>query len=197
MNYPPLEELKYELIKAHFLDPDNSPLPSSYQNELTRIVSVTKLLDRYPNKRDACSMHLQKYPEISQATAYRDIDLSIRLFKTFHTFDFEFWHTWLLNDIVKNINNCALTHSDKDRRIIAMEHANLVKLIGNKPEELTDPKRTEKHQFYIMLQGNSQFVKMDPYELKDLPVATIHEIQKAMYSGPEITDAEAEEILKS
>ena len=197
MNFPPLEEVRYELIKAHFLHPEDSPLPSNYQEELNRIVSATKLLDRYPNKRDAVAMHLVKYPEISHATAYRDIDRSIDLFKTFHTFDFDFWQSWLINDILKNINNCYLTHNEKDRRIIAMEHANLAKLMGKKPEEMADPKRNEKHEFYIMLQGNSGFVKMDPEKLKDLPVATIHDIQKAMYSGPAITDTEAEEILKS
>ena len=42
-----------------------------------------------------------------------------------------------------------------------MEHANLIKAMGEKPEMETDPKRNEKHQFYILVQVNNRNVKVD------------------------------------
>ena len=78
-----------------------------------------------------------------------------------------------------------------------MEHANLIKVIGEKPEELPDPKRTEKHQFYILIQNNNQQLKVDLNNLKDLPISALQELSRAIYGGTEITEADAEVIMKS
>ena len=197
MNRPGLEDQKYEMIKAHVLDPDHTPLPVDQQELLDRVIAAAKILAKNPIQRHALAFHHQLYSHISKYQAYEDLKLAALLFHTLHTFDFEFWHTWMINDIVENILTCRKTKSDKDRRIIAMEHANLIKIIGSKPEELSDPRRTEKHQFYIMIQNNNQHIKVDPSKLQDLPVASLREINRAIYGGSEITETDAEEIMQS
>lgn len=197
MSRPALEDTKYELIKAHMLDPDSSPLSPEKQEILERILSASKVLDKNPIQKQAVGLHQQKYPDISRRQAYEDLRLAIRLFNTLHTFDYDFWRTWLINDIVQNINECRNKHNDKDRRIIAMEHANLFKVIGERPEELPDPARNEKHQFYILIQNNNQQIKVDINNLKDLPTAALKELSRAIYGGNEITDVEAEELMKT
>lgn len=44
MSRTALEDTKYELIKAHVLDPDNSPLSAEKQEMLDRVISATKCL---------------------------------------------------------------------------------------------------------------------------------------------------------
>ena len=197
MSRTALEDTKYELIKAHILDPDNSPLSAEKQYMLERIISAAKVLDKNPIQKQAVAIHQQKYPDLGRTQAYEDLRLAIRLFNTLHTFDYDFCRTWLINDIIRNILTCRNTKTEKDRRIIAMEHANLIKVIGEKPEELPDPKRTEKHQFYILIQNNNQQVKVDLNNLKDLPTAALRELTRAIYGGNEITETDAEEIMKS
>ena len=197
MSRPALEETKFELIKAHVLDPDNSPLSAEKYELLERVISASKVLDKNPIQKQAVAIHQQKYPGISRSQAYEDLRLAVRLFNTLHTFDYDMWRTWLINDIVQNILICRNTKSEKDRRIIAMEHANLIKVIGEKPEELPDPKRTEKHQFYILIQNNNQQLKVDLNNLKDLPISALQELSRAIYGGTEITEADAEIIMKS
>lgn len=192
-----LEDSRYEQIKAYMLDPDTSLLADHLKVMLDRIVSASKILDKNPIQKQAVSLHMMKYPEISQRQAYEDIKYSTKLFNTLHTFDFDFWKTWLLNDIVKNIEKCRTSNNDKDRKTIAMEHANLIKAIGEKPEDLPDPLRNEKHQFYILIQNDNRTVKVDLNSLKDLPAAALQELNRAIYGGQEITDVDAEEIMKS
>lgn len=192
-----LEDTNYELIKAHMIDPDHSPLPQEKQEMLDRVTSASKVLDKNPVQKHAVGLHQQKYPHISRAQAYEDLRMAVRLFNTLHTFDYDLWRTWLLNDIVENIRKCRNGESEKDRRVIAMEHANLIKIIGEKPTELPDPKRTEKHQFYILIQNDNRQVKIDINNLKDLPESALRELNRAIYGGNEITEADAEEILNT
>ena len=78
-----------------------------------------------------------------------------------------------------------------------MEHSNLIRLIGEKPTELPDPKRNEKHQFYILIKNDNRDVKIDLNNLKDLPVSALQELNRAIYGGNEITEADAEEMMKT
>ena len=195
MSRKALEEVNYEAIKSHILDPDLSPLSESQQYLLDRIVSVAKILDKNPLQKAAISLHKSKFPEISNSHAYHDVRMAVRLFNTLHTFDYDFWHTWVINDIVANINKCNNDGSPNARKIIAMEHANLLKAIGPKPVETPDPQRNEKHQFNIIIQAGGSEIKLNLKSLKDIPESMLSEINKAIYGGPEITDVEAEEIM--
>ena len=198
MSRTALEDTKFELIKAHILDPDNSPLPMEKREQLCRVISAAKVLDKHPVHKQAVAIHQQMFPEISTRQAYEDLRFAVKVFNTFHTFDYDFWHAWLINDIVSNIESCRLRNNDKDRKNIALEHANLIKAIGGTPEEVVDPERNEKHQFYILIQNNhNKNIKVDFNSLKDLPEATLRELNRAIYGGNEITDVEAEELMKT
>jgi hypothetical protein len=78
-----------------------------------------------------------------------------------------------------------------------MEHANLLKAIGERPTDLEDPKRLEKQSFYILIQNNKTTVKLDVDNLHKLPEATIREINRIVFTGNEITEADAEELFKT
>ena len=197
MSYPALEDLNYELIKGHILDPDSSKLSPTQQYHLDRIFSLAKILDKNPNQKAAISLHHAKFPGLNSRTAYSDIRLAIRLFNTIHTFDYDFWHTWLINNIVANITKCNNDNSPAARKTIAMEHQNLLKAIGERPTDLEDPKRMEKQSFYILIQNNKNTVKLDVDNLHKLPEATIREINRIVFTGNEITEADAEEIFQT
>ena len=192
-----LEDNSYELIKAHILDPGSSPLSPEKQLQLDRIIDASKILEKNPLQKHAVALYRAKYPDVGRTQAYEDIRLAVRLFNTLHTFDFDFWHSWIINDIVKNIERCRNLGTAKAFQVIASEHANLIKAIGDKPEEIADPRRNEKHAFYILVQNNNTQVKLDINDLHKLPVNTLQELNRALFAGKEITDVEAEEILKT
>jgi hypothetical protein len=197
MSRTSLEEQSYELIKAHILDPSSSPLSPAQQTQMDRLLSAAKILDKNPVTKNAIALLRAKFPDISYPTAVKDIRFSMRLFNTIHSFDYDFWHTWLINDIVANITKCNNDGSPTARKTIAIEHANLLKAIGEKPTDLEDPKRLEKQSFYILIQNNTNTVKVDVENLHKLPEATLREINRIVFTGKEITDADAEEIFKT
>lgn len=204
-----LEDVQYEKIKSHILYPDNSPLSVEHQRILERIVSAAKLLDKNPIQKNAVSLHMRKFPEIGRTRAYMDVRMAMKLFNTIHEFDFDFWQQWMINNIVENIQRARdMIGSSKAEkqigallRVIAMEHANLIKAIGEKPPEVTDPRLNEKHDFYILVQVNngssSQEIKIDHSKIKDLPPSALTELNKYLFAGKDITDVEAEEIMSS
>jgi len=192
-----LTDNKYELIKAHILNPDNSPLTQEHQEILDRIISMSKILDKNPIQKNAIALHQVKYPQIGKTQAYEDLRLAVKLFNTLHTFDYDFWQIWLINDIIHNIEQARKGNSHQDRRVIAMEHGNLLKAIGERPEEKEDPLRNEKHQFFIVINNKNESVKIDMNNLRKLPHEILNEINNALFGGNEITDIEADEIMNS
>src|SRR4030042_2855932 len=142
-----LDDHKYELIKAHFLHPDDSPLSEENQNLLNRVLSIARLLDRYPIQKNAVAIHLQKYKDIKRSQAYEDCRLAMRLFNTIHHFDYDFWHQWLINDIVRSMEYSRKLKSDpKALRVLALEHLNLIRALGEKPSQIIDPKLVESNK---------------------------------------------------
>lgn len=194
-----LTDEKHEKIMAHILDPEHSPLPAELKDQLDRVVSVSKLLDNHKTIKNAVALHMSKYKEISRATAYRDIALARRVYNSTHEFDFDYYRMWLINDIIENIERCRNKNSESYQysRVIAMEHANLLKAIGEKPEELPDPKRQEKHNFFLMININGESVKVDFNKLHELPNATIRELNRILMGGREIDEQGAVEIMES
>lgn len=198
-----LTDLSHELIKEHFLNPDSSPLNSQQQEIMDRIVSVAKILDKNPNTTQAMKLHMAKHPHVTRTQAFNDVKLAQQVFNTMHTFDFEFWKTWLINDITANIRRAREEMQSKSEkqtaailRVIAMEHANLIRAIGERPIDMADPRLTEKHDFYILIQQNDKQVKFDFNKIKELPQSTLSELNRALFSGNEITDEEAAELLQ-
>ncbi|MPL77630.1 hypothetical protein SDC9_23487 [bioreactor metagenome] len=197
MSRKALEDTRFELIKAHILEPDHSPLNPEQQEILDRVISIAKVLDKNPIQKQAVAIHQVKFPELSRSQAYEDLRLAMRLFNTIHTFDYDFWQTWTINDIVRNIERCRNNATPQAYRVIAMEHANLIKILGERPTELEDPRRTEKHSFYILVQNNNTSVKIDMNNLEKLPAGTLQELNRALFGGKEITEAEAEELFRT
>lgn len=191
-----LTDYKYELIKSHILDPDNTPLSVEQADLLNRVISASKILDKNPIVKHAVAIHLVKFPNIQLRQAYEDMRLAVKLFNTLHTFDYDMWLTWLINDIVNNIETARKRDTHQDRKVIALEHANLIKALGKRPEELPDPTRNEKHQFYILVNVNNQQIKLDLNQLNKLPEETLRELNRAL-TGQEITEAEAVEIMNT
>ena len=192
-----LAEQNYELIMAHILDPENSPLPADQQGLLERVISMSKLLDRYPVVKQAIALHCSKYPDISHATAYTDIKLARKVYNSVHEFDYDYYRMWLINDIMKSIERCRQKESYHNNRVIAQEHANLLKAIGEKQQDIPDPKRNEKHEFYIMVNYNSKEYKIDLNKLHDKPEVALKVLNQALLSGNEISEIEAAEIMNS
>lgn len=189
-----IEDQKYELIKSYCLDPDAkySPLPAEHRKLLDRWMSAAKVLDKYPVMKHAVAIHKAKYPDIKTTVAYEDMRHARRLFNSLHTFDYDWWHTWLLNDIVKQIQACAQAG---DLRSWAEGHKNLIKAIGERPEVPLDPKLTEKHIFIIPIQINKKTVNLDYESFMKIP----GHIRRKLSDNLEmyITDVEVEEILQS
>ena len=92
-----LEMQRSELIQAHILDPEHSPLPENLREQCNRILQVAKLLDSYPNESNIINIMLAKY-RVSRTQIRRDIALAKELFKTQHEFDWDFWFAWMIKD---------------------------------------------------------------------------------------------------
>jgi hypothetical protein len=192
-----LTDMPASIIKAHILDPDNTPLPAAYQEMLDRAVSLCKILDKNPIAKNAIKLHRVLYPHIAQSTAYSDLALARKLFNNWQDFDYDFWLTWTLSDITANIETCRKSGLSSDRKIIAMEHANLGRILGKRPDEPIDPLRNEKHSFYIMVNIKNKSVKLDLNTLHKLPLNTIQDLTNALLSEDEIDDQGAAEIMNS
>lgn len=197
MSRTALEDTKWEMIQAHFIDPDNSPLSIEKQEILDRVISASKILAKNPIQKHAVAIHRCKYPNLSYSQASEDIRLSAKLFQSVHTFNYDFWRSWLLDSILENIKFCRDKGTDQANKIISAEHANLLRLVGEEPKELPDPSRNEKHEFYILIQNDNRDVKINLNTLKDLPEAALKELNKAIYGGNEITEADAEDLMNT
>ena len=93
----PLSDKSSDVILAHILDPDSSPLSAKQQEEFNRVVQAAKLLDDYPNDRHVLQILRQKY-NVSVTQLRTDIAHAKELFKTEHTFDYYMAFSWMLKD---------------------------------------------------------------------------------------------------
>lgn len=194
---PKLIDLPYQLIKAHVLDPENTPLNDQQQKKFDRIFTAAKILDKNPIRKNTVALLRRKYPEIGQTQAYNDVNMAVKLFNTLHTFDFDFWQAWIINSCLRNIENAQNNGTPQAMKIIAAEHANLIKAIGNKPEGLDDPSRHEKHQFIIQINLDGKKMEVDLQNLDKLPDITLRELNRNLFAGKEITVEDAKIITDS
>lgn len=172
-----LFDLNHELIKAHFLDPDNSPLSTKHQDMLARLQSMANLSSSHTNKKLMVALHRSKYPHISRSQAYEDLNSAKRVFETIHTFDYDFWQIWLMDDIARNIKECRKVDSIENKEAIAREHANMAKALAMVPINKEDLQRDEEHNFYIVT-DQDELKGMDADELHNMPEASISDIKK-------------------
>lgn len=186
-----LAQQNHDLILAHILDPDNSPLPVEMQLQFSRVKSAAQMLDNYHPM--SCIPRLKAKYNISTTTARRDIELAQTLFKSNHTFDYDFWQQWQIKDLVETIRKCKLQGKEKER---IAAHKTLKLVIGDKVSTEEDPRRMEKNVFYIQINNNGTVVNLDLNAIKGLSKDEIRTVAEALYS-PEQTDEQVIEILNT
>jgi hypothetical protein len=190
-----LEDQKYDKIKAHILHPDESPLPADQQEQLNRVLSIARVLDTNPIDRHAVAIHLKKYKSIKRTQAYEDCRLAKKLFNTIHTNDYDFWQTWLINDISESIKRCKRMHNVKAERIIAILYGQLIKALGEKPVQEIDPKLVEQHTFIITININGVPTNIDLMKFLEVPVSVRRKLTDAIIT--DIDEIEAAQIIES
>lgn len=187
----PIAQQRYELILAHILDPDNSPLPEEFSEKFNRIKSAAIMLDDY-HPANVIPRLVAKY-NITRNTAREDIKLAQELFKSNHHFDYDFWQQWQIKDLVDTIRTCKLEGKEKER--IAAQKV-LKNVIGVKPESPDDPKRMEKNVFYIQLNNNQTTVNIPMEKLKGLSPEEVRTVVASL-TAPEIEDTQIVDILNT
>jgi hypothetical protein len=187
----PLAQQRYEVILAHILDPDNSPLPEEYKEKFNRIKSAALMLDDY-HPANVLPRLISKY-NITRNAAREDIKLAQELFKSKHSFDYDFWQQWQIKDLVDTILTCKLKGKEKER--IAAQKV-LKEIIGPKPESAEDPKRMEKNVFYIQLNNSQTTLNIPLDKLKGLTQEEVRTIVTSL-TAPEIEDAQIIEMLNT
>lgn len=189
---PSLAEQRHELIQQHIIDPEKSPLPEELKVQFNRVLQVARLLDDYPNDTHIINIMLAKY-RISTTQVRKDIALARELFKTNHTFDWDFWHAWQIKDQLELIRECRLKGDLKQwnnaKKTLAM-------LIGEKPEAIEDPRRMEKNVFYIQVNnGTGEKLNINLDTLRSLSHQDRKAIIDTLYQP--VDDAQVEDIMNS
>lgn len=186
-----LEEVNHELIQAHIIDPENSPLPENLQFQFNRVLQVARLLDDYPNETHIINIMLNKY-RITRTQVRKDLALAKELFKTQHTFDWDFWFAWQIKDQMELIREAKLHGNLKEWN---NAKKTLMLMIGEKPIVNDDPRRMEKNVFYIQVNNNGETLNVNLDAIKKLPEEDVKKVIEALYEP--IDDTQAEEIINS
>lgn len=186
-----LEDVNHELIQAHIIDPENSPLPENLQFQFNRVLQVARLLDDYPNETHIINIMLNKY-RITRTQVRKDLALAKELFKTQHTFDWDFWFAWQIKDQMELIREAKLRGNLKEWN---NAKKTLMLMIGEKPIVNDDPRRMEKNVFYIQVNNNGKTLNVNLDAIKKLPEEDVKKVIEALYEP--IDDTQAEEIINS
>ena len=186
-----LQEQHYTQIQAHILVPENSQLPDKLRPQLNRVLTAARLLDDYPVEGHIIRLMQAKY-SVTATTIRKDIQLAKTLFKTNHTFDWDFWHAWQVKDQVELIREAKLRGDLK-----AWNNAKKVlhMIIGPKPEAVEDPRRMERNVFNIQVNYNGQTMVIDFDKMRSLDPRLRAEVLQYLYQP--VDEAQAEEIMES
>ena len=132
-----------------------------------------------------------KYP-VTVTTVRKDIQLAKQLFKTNHTFDWDFWQAWQIKDQVELIREAKLRGDLK-----AWNNAKKVLhlIIGDKPEAVEDPRRMERNTFNIQVNYNGQTMVIDFDKMRSLDPRLRAEVLQYLYQP--VDEVQAEEIMES
>lgn len=186
-----LQEQHHTLIQAHILDPEHSPLPEQLRPMMNRVLTAARMLDDYPVEGHIIKLMQAKY-NVTVSTLRKDIQLAKTLFKTNHTFDWDFWQAWEIKDQVALIREARLRGDLK-----AWNNAKKVLhlIIGPKPEAVDDPRRMERNVFNIQVNYNGQTMMIDFDKMRSLTPEIRAEVLQYLYQP--VDDAQAEEIMES
>ena len=187
--YKSIAKLTHDEIEAHIVDPDNNPLPERCREQFGRVLSAARLLVDYPDDNHVIRLMRAKY-DVSPSTVRRDIALARQLYKSRHTFDWDFWQAWMIKDQLELIRECKLRGDTKE-----WNKAKLVlhKIIGERPIGEEDPRRMQANQFFIQIVQNGQTQNVSLGDVRNYSDRDKKELIDNLYQP--IDDAQAEEIM--
>lgn len=189
---PALDEQTYDVIQAHILDPEHSPLSPAQQAQFERVMQAARLLDDYPEQTHVMKVMAAKY-DVTKTQLRKDIALARELFKTHHTFDWDFTFAWMIKDQMELIRECKLKG---DLKAWNNAKKTLRDMIGDKPEAMDDTHRLENTTFVVqVVAADGSKVAINLEQIRDLPEDARGQIIDAMYRP--IEEAEAIEIMNS
>jgi hypothetical protein len=187
-----LLELSHDIIEAHILDPENNPLPPELQEQFNRVMTAARLLDDYPNDSQIVAMLARKY-RASVTTFRKDLALAKEVFKTKHTFDWDFWFAWQIKDQLELIRKCKLQGNLKEWN---QAKKVLHQIIGDKPAGVEDPKRMEHTTVYIQVVNNNGTTEYKSIgDVHDLRPDEVQELLEVMQEP--IDEKKGEELMNS
>ena len=190
--YKSIQKLTSDEIEAYILDPEQHPLPERCREQFDRVMSAARLMDSHPDDSQVATLLQEKYA-VSRTTCRRDIALARQLYKTQHTFDWDFWRAWMIRDQIDLIERCR---NKKDFKAWNMAKETLRRIIGDKPEGVEDPRRMEKNLFLIqVVNQNGERREVSLGEVRDWKPDEVKALIDNL-SAP-IDAAEAEEIMNT
>ena len=190
--YKSLQKLTSDEIEAHILDPENNPLPERCQEQFNRVMTAARLMDSHPDDGQVSRLLMEKYA-VSTTTCRRDIALARQLYKTQHTFDWDFWRVWMIRDQVELIERCR---TKKDFKAWNAAKETLRRIIGEKPDGVEDPRRMEKNLFLIqVVNQNGERKELSLGEVRDWKPGQVKTLIDNLSMPIDVT--EAEQIMES
>ena len=187
--YNSIARLTHDEIEAHIIDPDNNPLTERCREQFARVIAAARLLDDYPDDNHVIKLMRVKY-DVSASTVRRDIALARQLYKTRHTFDWDFWQAWMIKDQLELIRECKLRGDLKE-----WNKAKLVlqKIIGERPMGEEDPRRMQANQFFLQVNIGGEVKNISLGDVRNYSDQDKKDIIDNLYQP--ISEAQAEEIM--
>lgn len=186
-----LLRLTHDEIEAYILDPENNTLPEAQMEQFNRVMSAARLLDTHPDTDHIVSLLQVKY-NCAAVTLRKDVELAREVYKTKHTFDWDFWHTWQIRDQLDLIRECKIKGNLKEWNAAKKV---LNQIIGDKPDGLADDRNSGNNQVFIQVNLNGKVEQMPIDEAHKLKPDEMKQVIDIM--NQPIDDAEAEEIMDS
>jgi hypothetical protein len=174
------------------LEGNEAALPAHQKLMLDRWVAASKLLDKNPVMKNAVAILRLKFPGLSRTQAYEDCRNAIRMFNSKKDFDFDLWHNWLLDDIIKL---CIKARESGDLKSWALAQRNLIAALGEAPAQDIDPKLLEKHPIVIPIQVNNNTYNVDFNKFLSLSIDQRTKLADALVAPA--TDEDIIKIMKS
>lgn len=186
-----LTDQAYDIIQAHIIDPENSPLPEKLKERFDRVLQIGRLLDDYPNESHVINIMLAKY-RVTRATIRKDLALAREIFKTQHQFDWDFWFYWMLKDQIELIRRCKLNGDFKNWN---NAKKTLLAMIGEKPAAVEDPRRMEKNVINLQVNYSGQVINIPVEALAKFSEKDRKILLDSLYQP--IDEVQAEEIMNT
>lgn len=186
-----LTDQAYDIIQAHIIDPENSPLPEKLKERFDRVLQIGRLLDDYPNESHVINIMLAKY-RVTRTTIRKDLALAREIFKTQHQFDWDFWFYWMLKDQIELIRRCKLNGDFKNWN---NAKKTLLAMIGEKPAAVEDPRRMEKNVINLQVNYSGQVINIPVDALAKFSEKDRKILLDSLYQP--IDEVQAEEIMNT